>query len=234
MEFERLELQIGEENIEKIKNTTVLIIGIGGVGGYAVESLIRSGIENIILVDGDLIEQTNLNRQIIALNSTIGLKKVDAFEKRILDINPNVKIKKIDKFITEENIDLLFENNIDFLIDACDTVKTKQSIIRNCINKNIQFISCMGMGRKLDITKIKIMDIRKTTHDPIAKIIRKMVKEEKINSKVMVVSSDEQPLNSNTSTISSNSFVPAVAGIMCTSYVINKIIGDSICQNFQK
>lgn len=225
MNLERLESQIGKENIEKLKNSTVLIIGLGGVGGYALESIVRSGIENLIIVDADTIESSNLNRQLISLHSTIGMKKVDAFEKRILDINPTAKIKKIDKFITEENINILFEQKVDYLIDACDTVPTKKIIIKECIKRNIPMISCMGMGRKLDISKIKVQDIRKTSYDPIAKKIRKMVNEDKIKEKIMVVSSTEQPITNTKKHISSNSFVPAVAGINCASYIIHLIIG---------
>lgn len=225
MNLERLESQIGKENIEKLKNSTVLIIGLGGVGGYALESIVRSGIQNLIIVDADTIESSNLNRQLISLQSNIGEKKVDAFEKRILDINPNAKIKKIDQYITEENINLLFEEKIDYLIDACDTVPTKKLIIKQCINKKIPMISCMGMGRKLDISKIKVQDIRKTSYDPIAKKIRRMINEEHIKEKVMVVSSTEQPVTNTKKHISSNSFVPAVAGINCASYIIHLIIG---------
>lgn len=225
MNLERLELQIGKNNIEKIKKSTVLIIGLGGVGGYAVESIARSGVGNIVIVDSDIIESSNINRQLIALNSNIGNKKVDEFEKRILDINPNAKIKKIDKFITEKNINLLFETKIDYLIDACDTILTKKILIKECIKQNIPMISCMGMGKKLDVSKIKVMDIRKTSYDPIAKKIRKMIKEENIKQKVMVVSSTEQPISNDIKTISSNSFVPAVAGITCASYIIHLIIG---------
>lgn len=225
MNLERLESQIGKENIEKLKKSTVLIIGLGGVGGYALESIVRSGIQNLIIVDADTIESSNLNRQLISLQSNIGEKKVDAFEKRILDINPNAKIKKIDQYITEENINLLFDERIDYLIDACDTVPTKKLIIKQCINKKIPMISCMGMGRKLDISKIKVQDIRKTSYDPIAKKIRKMINEEHIKEKVMVVSSTEQPVTNTKKHISSNSFVPAVAGINCASYIIHLIIG---------
>lgn len=225
MNLERLESQIGKENIEKLKKSTVLIIGLGGVGGYALESIVRSGIQNLIIVDADTIESSNLNRQLISLQSNIGEKKVDAFEKRILDINPNAKIKKIDQYITGENINLLFEEKIDYLIDACDTVPTKKLIIKQCINKKIPMISCMGMGRKLDISKIKVQDIRKTSYDPIAKKIRRMINEEHIKEKVMVVSSTEQPVTNTKKHISSNSFVPAVAGINCASYIIHLIIG---------
>lgn len=225
MNLERLESQIGKENIEKLRTSTILIIGLGGVGGYALESIVRSGIENLIIVDADIIESSNLNRQLISLHSTIGMKKVDAFEKRILDINPKVKIKKIDKFINEDNINILFEQKIDYLIDACDTIPTKKLIIKECIKKNIPMISCMGMGRKLDISKVKVQDIRNTSYDPIAKKIRKMVNEEKIKEKIMVVSSTEQPITNTKKHISSNSFVPAVAGINCASYIIHLIIG---------
>lgn len=225
MNLERLESQIGKENIEKLNNSTVLIIGLGGVGGYALETIVRSGIQNLIIVDADIIESSNLNRQLISLHSNIGDKKVDAFEKRILDINPNAKIIKIDKFITEENIDLLFKNKIDYLIDACDTISTKKIIIKECIKRNIPMISCMGMGRKLDISKVKIQDIRQTSYDPIAKTIRKMVNEERIKEKIMVVSSTEQPIQNTKEHISSNSFVPAIAGINCASYIIHLIIG---------
>ena len=225
MNLERLESQIGKENIEKLRTSTILIIGLGGVGGYALESIVRSGIENLIIVDADIIESSNLNRQLISLHSTIGMKKVDAFEKRILDINPKAKIKKIDKFINEDNINILFEQKIDYLIDACDTIPTKKLIIKECIKKNIPMISCMGMGRKLDISKIKVQDIRNTSYDPIAKKIRKMVNEEKIKEKIIVVSSTEQPITNTKKHISSNSFVPAVAGINCASYIIHLIIG---------
>lgn len=225
MNLERLESQIGKENIQKLRNSTILIIGLGGVGGYALESIVRSGIENLIIVDADIIESSNLNRQLISLNSNIGMKKVDAFEKRILDINPNAKIKKISEFITEKNIDILFEQKIDYLIDSCDTILTKKLIIKKCIEKKIPMISCMGMGRKLDISKIKIQDIRQTSYDPIAKKIRKMINDEHIKEKVMVVSSTEQPITNTKQHISSNSFVPAVAGINCASYIIHLIIG---------
>ena len=224
MNLERLELQIGKESVKNIKIKTILIIGLGGVGGYALESLVRSGIENVIIVDNDIIEETNLNRQLIALNSNIGKYKTDEFEKRINDINKNVNVIKINEFITDKNIDILFQKHIDYIIDACDTISTKKQLIRECIKRNIKIISCMGMGRKIDPTKIEITDIRKTAYDPIAKVIRKMVKDEKIKEKIMVVSSTEQPLKS-TEYISSNSFVPAIAGLMCASYVIRDIIG---------
>ncbi len=222
--LQRLELMIGSSNVEKIKEKTILIIGLGGVGGYAIESLARSGIGKMIIVDYDKIEKTNLNRQIIALNSNIGTYKVDAFYDRIKDINPNCKVIKINQKIDENNILELFEEKIDYVVDACDTVMVKKLLIKICLEKNINIISCMGMGNKLDPSKIKIMDIRKTSYDPIAKVIRKYVKDLKTNKKIMVVCSDEKNISLNSKTISSNAFVPSIAGILCTSYIINDII----------
>jgi len=223
--FDRIETLIGDK-FNLIKDKTILIIGLGGVGGYALESLVRSGITKVIIVDNDKVDITNLNRQIISLNSNIGEYKVDVCEKRIKDINPNVEVIKINEYIVEENIDLLFKYKIDYLIDACDTINTKKELIRKCIEKNIKFISCMGTGKKLDPTKLKIVDVRKTSYDPIAKIIRNMVKKERIKAKVMVVCSDEEVINKESNIIGSMVFVPATAGILCANYVIKDIIGE--------
>lgn len=227
-QFERLRLQVKEENLEKIKNTSVLIIGLGGVGSYALESLVRSGIGTLIIVDNDVVDITNLNRQMISLNSNIGMKKVDVWESRIKDINPNCKVIKIDKFITKDNIDILFKENIDYIVDACDTIETKKELIRQSIKRNIKIISSMGTGNKLDPTKLEIIDIRKTSYDPIAKILRKMIKDEKINKKIPVICSKEQSIKTNSKIISSNSFVPATSGLLITSYIINDIIDKEL------
>ena len=226
--LERLKLQIKDENIKKISNTTILIIGLGGVGSYATESLVRSGVGKLIIVDNDIIDITNLNRQMMSLTSNIGLKKTDVWEDRIKDINPNIDVIKIDKFITAYNIDVLFKYKIDYIVDACDTIETKKELIRQAVKRNIKIISSMGTGNKLDPTKLEIIDIRKTSYDPIAKILRKMVCVEKINKKIPVVCSKEQPIKTNTKTISSNSFVPATSGLLCTSYIINDIIDKEL------
>lgn len=222
--LERLELLVGKENIEKIQNKKIIIIGIGGVGGYALESLVRSGILDITIVDYDKIDVTNLNRQILALNSNIGEYKVDVAKKRIEDINPNCKVITINKKLTEDNLKELNLENYDYVVDACDTIPVKKEIIRICIKNNIKFILCMGTGNKLDPSKLEIKDIRKTSYDPIAKIIRKMVKDEKINKKIPVICSEEVPVKTNSKIIASNSFVPATAGLLCTSYIINDIL----------
>ncbi len=223
--FDRLELLIGNENINKIKNTKVLLIGIGGVGGYTLESLIRSGIEHITIVDYDTIDITNLNRQIIALNTNIGKYKVDEFKTRINNINPNCEINTIKEKIDTNNFDILNITDYDYVIDACDSLDVKCEIIRKCLNYNIKFISCMGTGYKLDPSKLEIIDIRKTSYDKIAKRIRKMVKDERLKGKIMTVCSKER-VNKTSKVIASNSFVPATAGLLLTSYVINDIVGD--------
>ena len=224
-QFERLELLIGHK-ISDIKNKKVLIIGLGGVGSYAVEALIRSGISNITIVDSDKIDISNLNRQLMTYQNNIGKYKTDEIEKRILSINPNCKITKVTKFLNLDNIQELFRDNYDYIIDACDTITIKKELIRISKRKNIKLISCMGTGNKMDPTKLKITDIRKTNYDKIAKIIRKMIKDEKIKGKVIVVCSDEEPYVKVKDIIPSNSFVPAVAGLLCASYIINDIVGD--------
>ena len=222
--FSRLEKLIGKENINILKNTSVLILGVGGVGGYVVESLARSGIGTLILVDFDIIDITNINRQIIALDSTIGLKKVDVLEKRIKDINENCQVIKVDKFIDKNNINELFKYKFDYLVDACDSVPTKEQVIIECLKRNINFISSMGTGNKFDPSKLEICDIRKTYNDPLAKIIRKFVKDSKINKKVTVLSSAELPVKLHDKTPGSTSFVPPSAGLLIASYIVRKII----------
>lgn len=225
-QFKRLELLIGNNNLDKLISKTILIIGIGGVGGYAVEALVRSGIEKIIIVDNDVVDITNLNRQIITNLSNIGDAKVDVAKKHIMNINPKCKVLAINEFITKENIEQLFKNKIDYVIDACDTIETKKELIRKCLAKNIKIISSMGTGNKLDPTKFKITDIRKTSYDPIAKIIRKMIKDENIKGKVPVVWSDEIPIKVNSKNIGTIAYMPSVAGLLCASYVIKDIINS--------
>lgn len=222
--FDRFELLIGDK-INNVKGKTVLILGLGGVGSYACESLVRSGVESIIVVDNDIIDITNLNRQLMTNMSNIGMYKVDVWYDRIKSINPNCNIIKIKEFIEETNIDILFNNKVDYVIDACDTIDTKVLLIEKCIKDNIKIISCMGTGNKMNPSLLKITDISKTSYDKLAKIIRKKLREKNINH-VMVVSSDEVGYTDIHKTIPSNSFVPATAGLLLTSYVINDIVGD--------
>ena len=221
--FERVEKLIGIESLNKIKNQVVAVIGLGGVGGYAVESLIRSGIENIILVDFDTIDITNLNRQIIANQNNITHYKTDEMEKRILSINPNCKVKKITKKLELDNIEELFQNKIDYLIDACDTIVIKQELIKRCLEEKITFISSMGTGNKLEPSKLEVADIKKTSYDPIAKKIRKYLKDNQIKGKIPVVYSKEQRPKFQGS-IPSMMFVPATSGLLCANFIIKSII----------
>ncbi len=209
---------------DTLKDKTILVLGVGGVGSYTVETLIRNPIKKIIIIDADVVDITNLNRQLFTNQNNIGLKKVDELEKRIKSINPYIEIKKIDKFIDENNIQLLFEEKVDYIVDACDSIKTKEILIKECLKRKIKFISCMGTAKKLDPTKLEITDIRKTSYDPLAKRIRKMVKDEKINGKIPVICSTEKP--KEIKKLGSISFVPSVAGIYITSYIINDIIGE--------
>ena len=225
MEWTRLELLL-KDRLEIVQNKTILVIGLGGVGGYVVESLTRLGIKKIIIVDGDVVDITNINRQIIALHSTVGRPKVEVFKERIFDINPECNVTSIYEFLTTDKINNLITNEIDYVVDACDTTEVKKEIIRVCSRKGIPFITCMGTGNKLDPTKLEIIDIRKTEYDPLAKIIRKMVRDEKISGKIPVVCSKERPIPHEGTTIASCSFVPSVAGLLCTSYIVNDIVGD--------
>lgn len=221
--FERTELLIGKENLEKIKNSKVAVIGLGGVGGYAVSSLIRSGIENIIIVDYDKIDITNLNRQLITTQKNIGNLKTEEMEKYILSINNKCNITKLNIKLDLSNIDILFGHKFDYLIDCCDTIIVKQELIKRCLNNNITIISSMGTGNKLNPQDLEIIDIRKTSYDPIAKRIRKYLRDNHINKKVMVVSSKEKRA-SFSGDIPSMTFVPATSGILCASYIIKEII----------
>ena len=222
--FSRLVKVIGEDDFSILNKSKVLVLGCGGVGGYVVEALARSGIGTLVIVDFDNIDESNINRQIIALDSTVGLKKVDVLEKRIKDINRDCNVIKIDKFITIDNLDELFNYDIDFFVDACDTTSVKKEIIKKCLNKKIKFISCMGTGNKLDPSKLEIIDIRKTSNDPLARMIRKFVKDEKINEKVMVLCSNEVPVRTGDRTPGSTAFVPPAAGLMIASYVVKKLL----------
>jgi len=219
--FDRTISLIGEEKFKIIQSKTVLIVGLGGVGGFATEALARSGIKNIILIDHDTIDITNLNRQIISNQHNIGSNKVKKFKKRIKEINPECNIEIHKLFLDENNFDIIDKYNIDYIIDACDSVKTKKLLINYSINKNIKLISSMGTANKIDPTKLEIIDIRKTSYDPLAKILRKYVNDLKTNKKIMVVSSTEPPLKKEN--LSTLIFVPATAGLLCANYVIKDI-----------
>lgn len=225
-QLSRLKLLTNETTLEKIINTNVLIIGLGGVGGFAFDCLVRSGINNITIVDGDRFEITNLNRQLFSLHTNLGQYKTDVCEYFGKQINPEVNIEKMTMYLTLDNINEINFTKFDYVLDACDTVSIKKEIIRICTKNKIKLITCMGTGNKMRPELLEITDIRKTNYDPLAKIIRKMVKEERIKDKITVVSSKEIPIKIEGKELGSNSFVPSGAGILMASYVVNDIIGE--------
>lgn len=224
--FDRTITLIGNTSYQKLQKSNILVLGIGGVGGYAIEALVRSGVENITIVDYDKIDVSNINRQLIANTNNIGNNKTAEWQKRILEINPNVKVNIINEKITSENINLLFQNSYDFIIDACDTVIVKKLLIKECHNRNINLITVCGMGKKLNPSLVKICDIRETSYDPLAKALRKYVKDENIKGKVPCIFSEEKPITNDNNVVSSMIMVPSVAGIMSAYYCINKIINS--------
>lgn len=224
--FDRTIALIGKDNIDKIKNSSILIIGVGGVGGYAIETLIRSGIENITLVDYDKIDISNINRQIIAKESNIGKSKVEEWKKRILEINNNVNVTIIKEKITKDNIDILFNKKYDYIIDACDTVIVKKILIKKCKEKNIKLLTICGMGKKINPSLVKICDIKDTEYDPIAKELRKYIRDNHIKGKIPCIFSNEKPITNDKKIIASMTPVPAVAGIYAAYYIINNIIQE--------
>ena len=222
--FERLITLIGEDNVNKLKKANVLIVGLGGVGGYALETLVRSGIYNLTIVDGDIVELSNLNRQIISKQDVVGRPKALVAQARTLEINPDVNLKVINKFISEDNFSLLKIDEYDYVIDACDDLNLKMLLIKNA--DKYKLISSMGTANKMDMTRFKITTIDKTSYDPLAKIIRKKIKEEKIRTKFKVVSSDEKVMKNGTK-LGTIAYMPAVSGLLCASYVINDIIDNN-------
>ena len=221
--FERFELLVGNK-IEDIKNKKILVVGVGGVGSYTVESLVRCGIGSITIIDNDIIDITNLNRQLMTTTDNVGESKVEVLKNRIFSINPECSVNAINAFLDENNIDSIV-NDYDYVVDACDTVKTKVGLIKTCNKKNIKLISAMGTGNKMDPSKVEITDIYKTNYDPLAKLIRHECRCLGIK-KLTVVCSSELPIKKGVKTIPSNSFVPATAGLLITSYIINDIVGE--------
>lgn len=224
MKFNRLENLIGSFSLERLKKTTVLVVGLGGVGGYVVEALARSCIGNLILVDYDKIDITNFNRQIIAINENIGKYKVDCFKERIVSINENCNVITYNLKIDNDNIKDVFTKKIDFVVDAVDDVRAKVVIINYCLEHNIDFISSMGTGNRLDPSKLNILKLDKTYNDPLARVMRSNF-DKSIQKKITVCTSFELPLKvKDKSVIGSNSFVPSSAGLLITSYIVRKII----------
>ncbi|SIQ21040.1 tRNA A37 threonylcarbamoyladenosine dehydratase [Peribacillus simplex] len=242
-QFSRNELAIGKEGIDILKNTTVAVLGVGGVGSFSAEALARTGVGRIILVDKDDVDITNVNRQIHALLSTVGQPKAELMKNRIQDINPDCEVIALKMFYTEETFEEFFSYGLDYVIDASDTVIYKMHVMKECLKRNIKVISSMGAANKMDPTRFQIADISKTHTDPLAKVIRTRLRKEGITKGIPVVFSDESPIviredvrkevGNDEAKIrkaqmppSSNAFVPSVAGLIAASWVINDILKD--------
>ena len=230
-QFSRTELLIGKDGLEKLKNSKIAVFGIGGVGSFVVEGLARSGIENFVLIDNDTICLTNLNRQIHATTKTIGMYKVDVMKQRILDINPDANIEIYKEFYLPESKIKILNKNIDYIVDAIDTVTTKVLLACQARDLEIPIISAMGTGNKLDPTRFEVTDIYKTSMCPLAKIMRKKLKENGVK-KLKVVYSKEEPIKPYYDEIrkeekvnaGSISFVPSVVGMIIAGEVIKDIL----------
>ncbi|MFB1080572.1 ThiF family adenylyltransferase [Jeotgalibacillus sp. JSM ZJ347] len=242
-QFSRNELAIGSEGLDLLKGKTVAVLGIGGVGSFAAEALARSGVGRLILVDKDDVDITNVNRQIIALLSTVGQPKADLMKERIADINPECEVHSLKMFYTEETYEEFFSYGLDFVVDASDTISYKIHLMKECLNRNIPIISSMGAANKMDPTRFQIADISKTHTDPIAKVIRKHLRKDGINKGIPVIFSDESPIVTReevNKTVgkenapirkakmppSSNAFVPSAAGLIAASYVMREFLKD--------
>lgn len=241
-QFSRTELAIGPEGLDKLKNSTVAVLGIGGVGGIAAEALARTGIGRIIMIDKDVVDITNVNRQIHALTTTVGQKKAELMRERIKLINPECDAIALNMFYTEETCEELFAYDLDYIVDASDTISYKIHLIKECLRRNIPIISSMGAANKMDPTRFQVADISKTTVDPIARVIRQKLRKDGIKKGVKVVFSTEEPLKPRVDVTekivpetapdirkakqppASNSFVPPVAGLIMVSVVVRDLV----------
>ncbi|MEF9989935.1 MAG: tRNA threonylcarbamoyladenosine dehydratase [Christensenellaceae bacterium] len=229
MDDSRTVALIGEEAVSKLKNAVVAVFGVGGVGSYAAESLARSGVGTILLVDDDVVKSSNINRQLVALESTIGTHKTRVMHNRIKDINPEIKVITYELFYDALTSEEIFANKIDYVVDAIDSIKSKVMLICECKNRNIKIVSSMGAGNKLYPEKFEVMDIYATNYDPIAKILRKQLRAYGIED-LKVVCSVEQPRKSSCAddqkcVPASIAFVPSVCGLILSGIVIRELAG---------
>ena len=240
-QFSRTEMLIGTDALNKLRHSKVIIFGVGGVGGYVCEALARSGVGEIHLVDNDIVSITNINRQILAMLSTVGRDKVDVAEERIADINPQCVVRKYKMFYLPENADDIDLSQMDYVVDCIDTVKAKLELARRCHRLGVPFISSMGAANKMNPAAFRVLDIQKTQMDPLAKVIRKQLRREGILH-MKVVCSEEKPIkpadvegsigetqdkakdNTHKQVPASNAFVPAAAGLVIASEVVKDLM----------
>ena len=229
--FSRTEMLIGADALTKLSRSRVAVFGIGGVGGYVVESLVRAGVGAVDLIDNDTVSESNINRQIIALSSTVGQLKTEVMRQRVLDINSDIKVNCINKFVLPDNIDEFDFSVYDYVVDAIDTVSGKLAIIEKAYSEEVPVISSMGTGNKLDPTRFEVTDINKTSVCPLARVMRYELKKRGVK-KLKVLYSKEEPIKPNNiqnndkrkAVPGSISFVPSVAGLIIGSEVIKELI----------
>ena len=221
--FSRQARIIGDEKMNKLKNSSVIVFGLGGVGGAAAEAIVRAGIGKIAIVDKDVVDITNLNRQIIATDETVGMKKTDAAEKRFLSINPDLIVEKFDLFYLPETAEEINLSDYDFIIDAIDNVTAKIELVVRAEKQGVPIISSMGTGNKLSPDMLEIADIYKTSVCPLARVVRRELKNRGVK-KLKVVYSKEEPIKTDSSVPGSISFTPPVAGYLAASYVIKNLM----------
>lgn len=227
MQDERTLQMIGSERFQMIQKKRVLIFGLGGVGGYVAESLVRAGLKHLVLVDHDVVSESNLNRQIIALHSTIGQKKVDVFKKRLLDIRKDLDIQCYDLFyLPEVDKESLFQG-VDYIVDAIDTITAKIDLVLEAQKRNIPILSCMGTGNKLNPQLLRVADIYQTEMCPLCKVMRRELRKRGV-AHLKVVFSLEKPVKVSTRTPGSMVFVPASAGLLIASEVVMDFINFSM------
>ena len=220
--FSRSYRVFGEDNMERIINSRVIVFGLGGVGGAAAEALARAGVGTLGIVDKDTVDITNINRQIIATDKTVGMNKTDALEERLVTINPDLKINKYNLFYLPETAEEIDLSEYDFVVDCIDNVTAKLELIERCEKLGIPIISSMGTGNKLHPEMLEIADINKTSVCPLARVIRRELKNRGVK-KLMVVNSKEEPVSTQSRVPGSTSFTPPVAGYLMCSYVIRKL-----------
>ena len=235
---ERTAMLVGEEMLECFRNSTVAVIGVGGVGGYAAEMIVRAGVGHLIILDSDEVSLTNKNRQLLALDSTIGHKKCDVLASRLKDINPELDLVIINEYLEAEKAhELLGAYKIDFLVDAIDTLSPKLHLIKYCVDNGIPLVSSMGAGAKFDATKVRIADISKSFNCPLAYIVRKRLRHMGIRKGFKVVFSEELPDKDSIvpcedrnkkSQVGTISYIPAVFGCVCAQAAVQHLISGRI------
>ena len=233
---QRTELLLGSGGVATLSRSRVLVVGVGGVGAYAVEMLARAGVGKLDIVDGDNVGVTNVNRQLPALHSTVGQPKVEVMCRRIADINPEAEVKAINCFITEDSVRMLLDvGSYDFVVDAIDSVAPKVALIKHCLASGLRIISSMGAGGRIDASKVRYADLWETYNDGLAKVVRTRLKAEGIRRKLPVVWSEEMPekaavmltdeIANKRSSYGTVSYLPAIFGCMLGAYVIRKLTG---------